>query len=269
VVDCQVDEQYAKFQEDKMRRHPLALLLVAIVVNHVAGFALFAEESPGKGPAFLFQPAPKITTEEAVARSKRIMFPELRTGKISASEAIFQIRAKAMDISRGKPDVEITMTAGVAFPPEKTEIELEMKNASLHAVLEEVAKQARLVLSFDDGSAAFWTKEEIADKKAVLTEAQKAQLKRAEEIVIPNFEVKDLMLPEVIKLLNAQAKASDPEKRGVLIELSHAAAAAKTKLTISLEGKSVSDALNLIINLANLRRKMVDSKVVLAALGEG
>lgn len=264
-----IDGAATGLQHCRMRRFSYLLILVSPLASFVCPQLSAQDRGLPPGVAALVAPRPKLTAEEAIAQAKGIILPVVWAKDAPAMDVIVEVRAKVIDLTKDKPGLDIQLTSGVAFAKPQALLNLQLKDVTLHTALEEIAKQANLVLTFEGGAAALWTKEEMADKKVVLTEAQKALLKRADTIVLPKFEVQDLALPEVIKLLNAQAKAADGQKRGVPIELSPAATAAKTKMTLTLEGKSVSEVLSYILDMANLRRKVTDSKVILAALGEG
>lgn len=263
-----IDEAAAELQHWPMRRFSYLVLLISAFASF-GSRELSAQNNGLPGLAGLVAPRPKLTAEEAVARAKGIILPKVQMKNVPAADVIMAIREKVMELTEGKPGVEIELTSGVAFAKPQTLLNLDLKDVSLHAALEEIAKQANLVLTFESGTAGFWTQKEIADKKVILTEAQAALLKRADAIVLPKFDVQDLALPEVIKLLNEQAKAADPQKRGVPIELSLATAVVKTRLTFTLEGKPVSEVLSYILNMANLRRTLTDTKIILKALWEG
>lgn len=263
-----IDEAAAELQHWLMRRFSYLVILISAFASFGSRDLSAQDNGLPPGLARLVAPRPKLTAEEAVARAKGIILPKVQMKNVPAADVIMAIREKVMELTEGKPGVEIELTSGVAFAKPQALLNMDLKDVSLHAALEEIAKQANLVLTFESGAAGFWTQQEIADKKVILTEAQAALLKRADAIVLPKFDVQELALPEVIKLLNAQAKAADPQKRGVPIELSPTAAKAETKLTLALEGKTVSETLSYILNLANLRQKVTETKITLTSLGE-
>jgi hypothetical protein len=92
--------------------------------------------------------------------------------------------------------------------------------------------------------------------------------KRADGIIFPKIDYREASVPEIVEHLNRASKDLDPDKVGVPIELSAAAKANKTKITISLSKVPLTEVIKYITNLASLKYRITSSKVMIATFDE-
>ena len=92
--------------------------------------------------------------------------------------------------------------------------------------------------------------------------------RRADSIIFPKIDYREASVPEIIEHLNRASKDLDPNKIGVPIELSAAANASKTKITLSLKNVPLIEVVKYITNLARLEYTITSSKVLIVPLDE-
>jgi len=99
--------------------------------------------------------------------------------------------------------------------------------------------------------------------------AEKLDLtKRADGIILPKVDYREASVPEIVEHLNRASKDLDPDKVGVPIELSAAAKASNTKITLSLKNVPLTEVIKYITNLARLKYRITSSKVMIVSLDE-
>lgn len=92
--------------------------------------------------------------------------------------------------------------------------------------------------------------------------------KLAERTIIPKVDYREASALEIFTHLAKVTKDLDPNKTGVVFELSPAAKVAESRVTISLRNVPVIELVKYVTNLANLRYNVTGTKIVISGLEE-
>ena len=95
-----------------------------------------------------------------------------------------------------------------------------------------------------------------------------AIMQRAAKIVLPAVQFKESTLSDVFVQLQDKAKAADPRKRGITLELSAAAKELPVRITLTLRNVPLSKVLVYVANLAELECKPEREGLVFSVIGE-
>ena len=92
--------------------------------------------------------------------------------------------------------------------------------------------------------------------------------KLAERTIIPKVEYREASVPEIFTHITKVSKDLDPNKTGVVFELSPTAKAADSRVTISLRNVPLIELVKYVTNLANLRYNVTGKAIVISGLAE-
>ena len=92
--------------------------------------------------------------------------------------------------------------------------------------------------------------------------------KLAERTVIPKVDYREASVQELFAHIAKVTKDLDPNKTGVVFELSPMAKAAESRVTISLSNIPVIELIKYVTNLTNLRYNVTGTKILISGLGE-
>jgi hypothetical protein len=92
--------------------------------------------------------------------------------------------------------------------------------------------------------------------------------KRVEAIILPEVSYREATVTEIVAHLNRVSKDLDANKVGVPIELSAAAKASDTRITLSLKNVPLIEVIKYLTNLGRLKYKITASKVMISTMEE-
>jgi hypothetical protein len=197
-----------------------------------------------------------------------LVIPSVTLKNATLPQAIQELNAKAKAADPRKLGFPMRVTPAAAIAAQNGRITLEMKNATLGNLLLAVVKgltpPAPLVYRADNTQATI----SRTGEPDPLFVAGGVLMQRAARIILPEVSFKDTKLIDAFAAINEQAKALDPQKTGIPIELSAGAKALQLRITLSLRSVRLSEALIFMANLAKLSCGVRDGKLVFFVPGE-
>jgi hypothetical protein len=92
--------------------------------------------------------------------------------------------------------------------------------------------------------------------------------KLVEGTIVPTIEFREESIPDIFTHLTKVSRELDPNKTGIVFELSPGAKASETRVTLSLKTVPMIEVLKYVTNLSNLRYRVSATKIVVSQLNE-
>jgi len=227
------------------RSHPawqvVGSTLVALIA--VLGSTRAKEEAPETiGQASEQKPAPAPKGDEELSggqayileKTRKIILPQVKFADTSIEEAIDFIRVRSVELDKAEPDpakkginfvIRRPRNAAGEAPKEAPHITLEMKDAAVSAILNEVAKQTGTRYKIDDYAITFVPADEKDPAPLTREEAEARaketppygpktveNLNKARNSIIPTVDFNNISLEDAVTFLNLQAKEHSKDK---------------------------------------------------------
>jgi beta-lactamase regulating signal transducer with metallopeptidase domain len=202
-------------------------------------------------------------------QAARIVIPLLDFSELSLAEAVKLLNEKARAADPAKPGTKVYLSADLETRPSDARITLRLKNIPLEQAVRYITGLASLEFERSPDGIKIVRPENAAaaeprrTRSVPLTSSgttmagdRDAVQKRAAGIVIPRLELREASLEEAVKLLGREARASDPERRGINIAVMGGPGPnpnnAGNRITVDLKNISPLDAMRHIAQLAGM-----------------
>ncbi|HSI15500.1 MAG TPA: M56 family metallopeptidase [Chthoniobacter sp.] len=201
------------------------------------------------------------TADETKEAAAQIVIPKLEFRDATLQEAVATLQQKVTEASGDKPAISIVAAPSVEANPAK--ITVSLTQIPLAEAVKYLAGLANQTLDFRPGAIVIGTLPPDAFAAGFPPPLPGPQLdgpvrKKAIEIVIPKFEIRDATLAEAIDALTKQAVAFDPEKKGIKIQFVPGPVPAgginpeEARITIDLTNIPLIEAIKYVAGLAGL-----------------
>ena len=182
---------------------------------------------------------------------EKIIIPHMQFQGATVAECIAYLRAKSHDLDKLTADpnargVNILYRPG--DPPSDAAISLDFKEIPLGEALRYVVELASLQMSIQPNAVVI--AESLPGTAPDTPEPTPVMVPASSKIIFPSIEFRDATLTECIDFLRIKSRDLDPDKKGVNI-IVKPGGDASARITLSLKGVPLSEALRYCAELAN------------------
>lgn len=207
------------------------------------------------------QALPLPTADETKEAAAKLVIPKLEFRDTTLQEAVAFLQQQVAELSGGHAVISIVAAPPVGANPAK--ITVSLSQIPLSEAVKYLAGLTNQPLDFRPGAIVIGAAAPDASAAGNPGDPAGAPVespvrKKALEIVIPRFQIRDATLAEAIDVLTKQAAAFDPEKTGIKIRFVPGPVRAgeinpeEARITIDLTNIPVIEAVKYVAGLANL-----------------